>query len=73
MTHACRADPHLYIFTWLNFYGGILASIAGVLVADYWLLRRGKLRLSDLYRMDGAYRYTAGWNPRAVIAMLVGG
>jgi hypothetical protein len=32
-----RGNPHIYIFTWLGFYGGLLGSIAGVLVAGYWV------------------------------------
>jgi len=43
-----------------------------VLVADYWLLRRTELRLGDLYRVDGEYRYAAGWNWRGVVSVLLG-
>jgi NCS1 family nucleobase:cation symporter-1 len=66
------ADPHIYVFTWLGFYGGLLGSVAGVLIADYWLLRRTTLNLVDLYRPDGAYRYTGGLNPRAVVSIVAG-
>jgi nucleobase:cation symporter-1, NCS1 family len=66
------ADPHIYVFTWLSFYGGLLGSVTGVLIADYWLIRRTNLRLADLYRTNGIYSYTAGWNPRAVVSILVG-
>jgi NCS1 family nucleobase:cation symporter-1 len=66
------ANPHLYIFTWLDFYGGCLGAIAGVLVADYWLLRRTELRLGDLYRVDGAYRYSGGWNWRGLVSVIIG-
>jgi nucleobase:cation symporter-1, NCS1 family len=65
-------DPHAYIFTWLNTYGGATGAIAGVLIADYWWIRRNTLKLGDLYRSDGAYRYAHGWNWRAVVALLVG-
>ncbi len=63
------ADPSGYIYTWLLGYSGGLGSIAGVLIADYWILRRRDLRLEDLYLVDGAYR---GWNGRAVLATVVG-
>ena len=43
-----------------------------MLIADYWLVRRSELALADLYRVDGAYRYAAGWNWRAVAAVLLG-
>lgn len=66
------ANPHLYIFTWLDFYGGLLAAVAGVLIADYWLLRGSRLDLAGLYHPDGAYRYRGGWNWRAIVATVAG-
>src|SRR5919206_464398 len=66
------ADPSGYIFAWLLGYSGGLGSIAGVLIADYWVVRDKKLALADLYRAQGAYTYAAGWNWRAVAATLAG-
>jgi nucleobase:cation symporter-1, NCS1 family len=66
------ADPSGYIFTWLLGYSGGLGSIAGVLIADYWMLRKKELRLADLYLTDGGYRYSAGWHLPGVIATLAG-
>jgi NCS1 family nucleobase:cation symporter-1 len=66
------ANSSLYIFTWLGTYGGATGAIAGVLIADYWLIRRTNLRLKDLYTASGIYRYASGWNWRAVVALLVG-
>jgi len=66
------ADPSGYIFQWLLGYSGGLGSIAGVLIADYWLVRKKELALEDLYLVNGAYRYRAGWNWRAVAATVVG-
>lgn len=63
------ADPSGYIFGWLVGYSGGLGSIAGVLIADYWLVRRRELNLGDLYRSHGSY---GGWNWRAVVATLLG-
>ncbi|HZT77712.1 MAG TPA: NCS1 family nucleobase:cation symporter-1 [Vicinamibacterales bacterium] len=63
------ADPSGYIYTWLLGYSGGLGSIAGVLIADYWLVRRRELQIEDLYLPDGAYR---GWNWRAIGATAVG-
>jgi NCS1 family nucleobase:cation symporter-1 len=63
------ADPTVYIFDWLVGYSGGLGSIAGVLIADYWILRRKNLNLGDLYRINGIYR---GWNFRAILATLLG-
>ncbi|HYY42263.1 MAG TPA: cytosine permease, partial [Pyrinomonadaceae bacterium] len=66
------ADPSGYIFSWLVGYSGGLGSIAGVLIADYWLVRRKRLELGDLYRTRGVYTYAGGWNWRAVVATLTG-
>ena len=63
------ADPKGYIFAWLVGYSGGLGSIAGVLITDYWILRRRSLDLADLYLPTGRY---GGWNPAAVVATLVG-
>jgi NCS1 family nucleobase:cation symporter-1 len=66
------ADSTRYIDGWLVGYSGSLGSIAGVLIVDYWVLRRTKLDLRSLYVPDGDYRYNSGWNVRAVVATLVG-
>jgi len=66
------ADPSGYIFAWLVGYSGGLGSIAGVLIADYWFVRKKRLELGDLYRPQGAYTYTRGWNWPAVLATLIG-
>jgi NCS1 family nucleobase:cation symporter-1 len=62
----------VYIFTWLNGYSLLLGACGGVLIADYWALRRGRLDLAGLYRRDGPYWYSGGFNPAAVIALVVG-
>jgi NCS1 family nucleobase:cation symporter-1 len=66
------ADPTGYIFGWLVGYSGGLGSIAGVLIADYWFVRKKRLELGDLYRPQGAYTYTRGWNWPAIVATLIG-
>ena len=63
------ADPKGYIFTWLLGYSGGLGSIAGVLIADYWIVRKRTLDLGALYLKDGVY---GGWNGAAVAATLAG-
>jgi NCS1 family nucleobase:cation symporter-1 len=63
------ADPKGYIFTWLLGYSGGLGSIAGVLIADYWIVRKRTLDLKSLYLPGGIY---GGWNPAAVVATLAG-
>lgn len=65
--------PEFYIFTWLGVVGGLLGTVAGILIADYWLIRRTVLHLTDLYTPQGRYWYSGGWNWRAVAAFVVGG
>ena len=66
------ADPTGYIFTWLIGYSALLGPIGGILIADYFLLRRTELALDDLYRADGAYAYKGGFNPAAIVALVLG-
>ena len=67
------ADPSGYIFKWLLGYSGGLGSLAGVLVADYWFVRKKDLRIADLYRRKGAYEYGGnGVNPTALVATAAG-
>ncbi|MBZ0189053.1 MAG: cytosine permease, partial [Candidatus Obscuribacterales bacterium] len=66
------ADASAYIFSWLQGYSGGLGSIAGVLIVDYWILRKCKLDLPALYQAEGAYRFAGGWNPHAVLATFAG-
>jgi len=60
-----------YIFTWLIGYSALLGPIGGILIADYYLWRRGRLDLADLYRTDGQYAYRDGVNPVAVVALVL--
>ncbi|HEX2571975.1 MAG TPA: NCS1 family nucleobase:cation symporter-1 [Polyangia bacterium] len=60
------------IYGWLVGYSGGLAAIAGVLITDYFLVRKKALVLADLYRDRGVYYYRGGWNGVAVVATLVG-
>lgn len=53
--------------------GGILTSIVGVLFADYYILRKRRVNVKDLYEMDGQYRYAKGINLAGMIAWIVGG
>ncbi len=65
------ADAAAYIFTWLIGYSSLMGAIAGILIADYWVLRRTVLSLGDLFRMDGRYAYRGGVNARAVAVLAV--
>jgi NCS1 family nucleobase:cation symporter-1 len=57
-----------YIFTWLIGYSGLMGAIAGIMICDYWILRRSKLDLAELFNPSGRYSYGGGWNWRALAA-----
>jgi nucleobase:cation symporter-1, NCS1 family len=66
------SDFSAYIFGWLVGYSGLLGPIAGVMIADYYLVRRSRLKVADLYRRGGEYEYDNGVNLRAVAALAAG-
>jgi NCS1 family nucleobase:cation symporter-1 len=65
-------DYSAYIFGWLVGYSGLLGPIAGVMIADYFLVRRCELDVAALYRRGGDYEYEHGVNYRAVMALALG-
>ncbi len=65
------ASTQGYIFVWLTGYGALLGPIAGIMIADYWVVRRTRLSVDGLYAADGPYSYVKGWNPVAVVAFFV--
>ena len=66
------SDPTGYIFTWLVGYSALLGAIGGVLIADYFVVRKTRLDLVALYDDKGLYWYQGGWNPIAVVALVAG-
>ncbi len=65
-------DFSAYIFGWLVGYSGLLGPIAGIMIADYFLLRRCKLDTQALYERHGLYSYSSGVNWNAIIALAAG-
>lgn len=61
-----------YLFTWLVGYSALLGPIAGILLADYYLIRKTNLRVDDLFRHDGIYGASGGWNVAGLAAFAVG-
>ena len=61
-----------YIFGWLVGYSGFLGPIAGVLICDYFLVRKRILLVEDLYRRGGLYEYRHGFNWQAIAALAAG-
>ncbi|HEX4008109.1 MAG TPA: NCS1 family nucleobase:cation symporter-1 [Acidobacteriaceae bacterium] len=66
------ASFHNYIFGWLTGYSGLLGPVAGIMVADYFVLRSKKLDVESLYMRGGVYEYNRGINPRAIAALIAG-
>ena len=65
------ADAAAYIFTWLIGYSSLMGALGGILIADYWIVRKQQLSLPDLFRLDGRYSYRGGVNWRAIAALVV--
>ena len=61
-----------YIFTWLVGYSALLGPIAGILIADYFILRRTELKVDDLFSHHGQYSGQNGYNIHGVTALVVG-
>jgi len=66
------ASPDSYIFGWLTGYSALLGPVAGIMVCDYFLIRGTELDVNSLYHRDGAYHYSKGFNPRAIVALVIG-
>jgi nucleobase:cation symporter-1, NCS1 family len=66
------ADYKTFILGWLGGYAAFLGPVAGIMISDYFLIRRRVLALDDLYLRDGAYEYRRGFNWRALIALAAG-
>ena len=66
------ADPSGYIFTWLVGYSSLLGPIGGIMIADYYFIRKQQLNTKELYMHHGQYRFNNGVNYKAMMALLLG-
>lgn len=66
------ADPNGYIFTWLIAYSGLLGPIGGIMIADYFFIRKQQLIVEDLYTHHGIYKFKNGFNIIALVAFVIG-
>jgi NCS1 family nucleobase:cation symporter-1 len=66
------ASAGSYLFVWLLGYGAMLGAVGGIMIADYYILRKRVLVVEDLYRRGGEYEYKGGWNPVALVALFAG-
>jgi NCS1 family nucleobase:cation symporter-1 len=65
------SDAAAYIFTWLIGYSSLMGALGGILIADYWIIRRQQLNLRDLFALRGEYTYSNGTNWKAVAALVL--
>jgi NCS1 family nucleobase:cation symporter-1 len=66
------ADPSGYIFTWLVGYSSLLGPVGGIMIADYYFIRKQTLVLDDLYNPQGQYSFKNGFNTQAIWALILG-
>src|SRR5271168_3825400 len=61
-----------FIFGWLGGYAAFLGPVAGIMICDYFVIRRRVLVVDDLYLRGGVYEYSRGFNWLAVLALALG-
>ena len=66
------ADPTGYIYNWLLGYSALLGPIGGIMIADYYFIRKQTLNAGELYSGNGQYSFGNGYNKYAIIALLLG-
>lgn len=65
-------DFSSYIFGWLVGCSALLGPIAGIMICDYYVVRRRLLKVEELYRRGGVYEYRNGFNQKAILALVAG-
>ena len=66
------ANYRTFILGWLGGYAAFLGPVAGIMICDYFVIRRRVLRVDDLYLRGGIYEYSRGFNWGAVAALALG-
>lgn len=62
-----------YLFEFLGYYGGALSAVAGVMFCDYYIIRKRRLNIPDIFSEHGQFRFYSGMNPAGLIAWVVAG
>jgi NCS1 family nucleobase:cation symporter-1 len=65
-------DPTGYIYSWLIGYSALLGPVGGIMITDYFFIRKQKLETAELYSHGGRYGYRNGFNTNAIVALLIG-
>src|SRR5436305_3369815 len=66
------ANHRTFIFGWLGGYAAVLGPVAGIMICDYFVIRRRNLVVEDVYLRGSAYEYSSGFNWRAIAALVIG-
>lgn len=68
------SSPHA-ITVFVSIFGAVLGPMFGIMIADYYLVKRQTLVLEDLYTMSpkGSLHYDGGWNRKALLALVLSG
>ena len=66
------ADYKTFILGWLGGYAAFLGPVAGIMICDYFIVRRRMLMVDDLYLRGGIYEYSRGFNWSAIAALALG-
>jgi nucleobase:cation symporter-1, NCS1 family len=66
------ANHKTFIFGWLGGYAAVLGPVAGIMICDYFLIRRKILSVDGLYLRGSEYEYSAGFNWKAITALVIG-
>ena len=68
------SSPHA-ITVFVSIFGAVLGPMFGIMVADYYLVKRQTVRLDDLYTMapEGSLHFDGGWNRKALLALALSG
>lgn len=61
------------LFTYLGYYGAILSAVAGIIICDYYVIRKRRLNVKDLYQVEGQFKYDNGVNWAGILAWMIGG
>jgi NCS1 family nucleobase:cation symporter-1 len=60
------------LFLYLGYYGAILSAVAGIIICDYYVIRKRRLNVQDLYKVDGQFKYDGGINWAGILAWIIG-
>jgi NCS1 family nucleobase:cation symporter-1 len=61
------------LFTFLGYYGALLSAVGGIMICDYYVIRRRRINVPELYQPRGQFFFSGGVNPAGLIAWVVAG